>query len=38
MKKDLADGKKTIFTFTPKKGSYAFACPMNMMKGKVIAK
>ena len=38
MKKDLTDGKKTIFTFTPKKGSYAFACPMNMFKGKVIAK
>ena len=38
MKKVLTDGKKTIFTFTPKKGTYAFACPMNMMKGKVVAK
>lgn len=36
--KDLTDGKKTVFTFTPKKGSYAFACPMRMMTGKVIAK
>lgn len=38
MKRDLMDGKKTVFTFTPKEGTYAFACPMNMMKGKVIAK
>ena len=39
LKKDLTDGKKTIFTFTPKKaGTYAFSCPMNMKKGKVVAK
>ncbi len=38
MKKDLKDGTKTVVTFTPKKGSYAFHCPMNMMKGKIVAK
>ena len=39
LKKDLTDGKKTVITFTPKKaGTYAFACPMGMFKGKVVAK
>ncbi|MBS1723004.1 MAG: cupredoxin domain-containing protein [Armatimonadetes bacterium] len=39
MKKPLKDGTKTIVTFTPKKaGAYNFACGMNMMKGKVVAK
>ncbi|MBS1723433.1 MAG: cupredoxin domain-containing protein [Armatimonadetes bacterium] len=39
LKKPLTDGKKTVVTFTPKKaGTYAFACPMKMMKGKVVAK
>jgi plastocyanin domain-containing protein len=37
--KDLADGQRTVISFTPEKpGEYAFACPMNMFKGKVTAK
>ncbi len=37
--KPLTKGKKTVVTFTVKKaGTYAFACPMKMMTGSVIAK
>lgn len=37
--KDLTDGQKTVVSFTPDKaGTYAFACPMNMYKGKIVAK
>ena len=37
--KKLEDGKKTTFTFTPKKaGSIAFACGMGMYKGTVTVK
>jgi plastocyanin domain-containing protein len=39
IKKDLTDGQKTVVSFTPDKaGTYAFACPMNMFKGEVVAK
>lgn len=39
LNKPLVDGKKTVVTFTPKKaGTYAFACPMNMLKGSVVVK
>ena len=35
----LQPGKKKMITFTPKKGqTIAFACSMNMFKGKVVAK
>ena len=34
----LKDGEKKTLTFTPKKGqTLAFACPMNMFKGEVVA-
>lgn len=36
---NVAPGKKKMVTFTPKKGqTIAFACSMNMFKGKVVAK
>ncbi len=36
---DLKQGQKKEITFTPKKGqTIAFACQMNMFKGKVMAK
>lgn len=39
LKKELKDGTKTTFTFTPKKaGTYSFACGMGMYKGSVIVK
>lgn len=39
LKKELKDGTKTTFTFTPKKaGTYGFACGMGMYSGKVIVK
>lgn len=39
MSKDLANGKKTVVTFTPKRpGEFSFACPMGMYSGKVVAK
>lgn len=39
MSKALTNGEKTVVTFTPKKaGTYAFACPMGMFKGKVVAR
>lgn len=39
LRKDLKDGTKTVFKFTPKKaGKYAFACPMKMMKGTLIVR
>lgn len=39
LKKELKDGTKTTFTFTPKKaGTYSFACGMGMYSGKVIVK
>ncbi|MGI8923325.1 MAG: cupredoxin domain-containing protein [Fimbriimonadales bacterium] len=39
IRKVLTNGKKTVVTFTLKKpGTYAFACPMGMYKGKVVAK
>lgn len=39
MSKPLTDGKKTIVTFTPKRaGTIAYACPMKMMTGSVVAK
>ena len=35
----VAPGKKKMIEFTPKKGqTLAFACTMNMFKGKVVAK
>lgn len=37
--KPLKDGTKTVVTFTPKKaGTIAYACPMKMMKGRIIVK
>ncbi|MGI8924311.1 MAG: cupredoxin domain-containing protein [Fimbriimonadales bacterium] len=39
MRKALTEGQKTVVTFTPDKpGTYAFACPMGMYKGTVVAK
>ncbi|GEM_PF-3335311 len=39
LSKPLTDGKKTVVTFTPKKaGTIAYACPMKMMNGSVVAK
>ena len=39
LKKELKDGTKTIFTFTPKKaGTLSFACGMGMYSGKVVVK
>ena len=39
LKKELKDGTKTTFTFTPKKaGTFSFACGMGMYTGKVIVK
>lgn len=39
IKQPLTDGQKSVVTFTPKvAGTYAYACPMNMMKGKIVAK
>ncbi len=36
---DLKRGQKKEITFTPKKGqAIAFACKMNMFKGKIVAK
>jgi YHS domain-containing protein len=36
-KKELKDGMKTVVTFPNlKAGTYAFHCPMNMIKGKLI--
>ncbi|MBS1701397.1 MAG: cupredoxin domain-containing protein [Armatimonadetes bacterium] len=39
LKKELKDGTKTTFTFTPTKaGTYSFGCGMGMYSGKVIVK
>ena len=39
MSKPLKDGKRTVVTFTPKKaGTIAYACPMKMMTGSIVAK
>lgn len=39
IKAKLTDGEKTVLAFTPKSpGTYEYACPMDMLKGKVVAK
>ncbi|MBA3726353.1 MAG: cupredoxin domain-containing protein [Armatimonadetes bacterium] len=39
IRKALTNGQKTVVTFTPDEaGTYAFACPMGMYKGSVVAK
>lgn len=39
IKQPLTDGEKGVVNFTPKvAGTYTYACPMNMMKGKIVAK
>lgn len=39
IKEPLTDGQKSVVTFTPKAaGTYTYACPMNMMTGKIVAK
>jgi plastocyanin domain-containing protein len=39
IKEPLNDGKASVVKFTPSKaGTYAYACPMKMMKGEIVAK
>ena len=39
MSKAIQDGKKTVFTFTPKKsGKLTFTCDMGMYNGTVVVK